>query len=143
MINAKTAKVRVASKGLKPLQEVRPKEDPDLWSCYYGPRSGIQQRLPTDEIAKALASGEGTLWVDVDTRKSDQVALLKDLFKFHPLAIEDTRNQHQRPKVEEYPNHLFLILNPGALAEAECAFRELDVFVAENLVVTVDRKSVV
>src|SRR5687767_12865188 len=142
MINAKTAKVRVASKGLKPLQEVRPKEDPDLWSCYYGPRSGIQQRLPTDEIAKALASGEGTLWVDVDTRKSDQVALLKDLFKFHPLAIEEAVNPEARVKVEEFDRYLLLIVRTVAFREATEDPYDLDTvnisfFLGKNYLVTV------
>ena len=88
------------------------------------------------KLPEILAAG-GCTWVDVTGPDDAEAALMRDLFKFHPLAIEDTRNQHQRPKVEEYPNHLFLILNPGTLADAECAFRELDVFVAENLVVTV------
>lgn len=88
------------------------------------------------KLHEVLAAGTCT-WVDITGPDEPEAALMRDVFHFHPLAIEDTRNQHQRPKVEEYPNHLFLILNPGALAEGECAFRELDVFVADHVVVTV------
>jgi len=88
------------------------------------------------ELPKALATGKLT-WIDITGPDDGEAAMMRDVLNFHPLAIEDTRNQHQRPKVEEYPNHLFLILNPGDLREAECHFRELDVFVAENLIVTV------
>jgi magnesium transporter len=142
MINAKTVKARVASKGLKPLQEVRPKEDPDLWSCYYGPRAGIQQRLPVEEIAKALASGEGTLWVDVDTRKSDQVALLKDIFKFHPLAIEEAVNPEARVKLEEFDRYVLLIVRTVAFCETTEDPYDLDTvnisfFLGKNFLVTV------
>ena len=142
MINAKTVKARVAPKGLKPLQEVRPKEDPDLWSCYYGPREGIQQRLPVDEIAKALASGEGTLWVDIDTRKSDQVALLKDVFKFHPLAIEEAVNPDARVKLEEFDRYVLLIVRTVAFCETTEDPYDLDTvnisfFLGKNFLVTV------
>jgi magnesium transporter len=142
MINAKTVKARVASKALKPLQEVRPKEDPDLWSCYYGPTTGIQQRLPADEIAKALASGEGTLWVDVDTRKSDQVALLKDVFKFHPLAIEEAVNPEARVKLEEFDRYVLLIVRTVAFCETTEDPYDLDTvnisfFLGKNFLVTV------
>ena len=88
------------------------------------------------KLTEVLAAGTCT-WVDVTGPDDAEAAMLRDVFKFHPLAIEDTRNQHQRPKVEEYPKHLFLILNPGELCDCEVRFRELDVFVAENLVVTV------
>lgn len=142
MSNAKTVKARVAPKGLKPLQEVRPKEDPDLWSCYYGPRAGIQQRLPVDEITKALASGEGTLWVDVDTRKSDQVALLKDIFKFHPLAIEEAVNPEARVKLEEFDRYVLLIVRTVAFCETTEDPYDLDTvnisfFLGKNFLVTV------
>src|SRR5258705_805307 len=117
MSDAKTVKVKLAPKALKPLQEVRPSTDPNLWSCYYGPRDGIKQRLPVEDIAKALASGDGTLWVDIDTRQPEQVALLKDLFKFHPLAIEEAVNPESRVKLEEFDSYILLIVRTGAFCE--------------------------
>jgi magnesium transporter len=59
------------------------------------------------------------------------------VFQFHPLAIEDTRNQRQRPKVEEYPGYLFTILNAVSLQGDEVTFTELDVFAGERYIVTV------
>jgi magnesium transporter len=91
---------------------------------------------PAEDLSKLLASG-ALLWVDITGPDDAEAAMLRDVFHFHPLAIEDTRNQQQRPKVEEYPDHLFMILNPGLLQDSQCAFRELDVFVAKGLVVTV------
>ena len=91
------------------------------------------------KLKTVLAAGT-FLWLDVTGPDDVEAAMMRDLFHFHPLAIEDTRNQHQRPKVEEYPQHLFLILNPGELCDCEVRFRELDIFVAENLLVTVHPK---
>ena len=89
---------------------------------------------------RAVVAAGTFAWVDITGPDDEEAALLRDLFHFHPLAIEDTRNQHQRPKVEEYPRHLFMILNPGELCDCEVQFRELDVFAAEHLIVTVHPK---
>ena len=127
---------------LKPIQNVRPSTDPHLWSCYYGPREGIKQKLPVKEIASALASGEGTLWVDIDTRKSEQVALLKDLFHFHPLAIEEAINPESRVKLEEFDKYVLLIVRTLAFCETTEDPYDLDTvnisfFLGSNFLVTV------
>ncbi|OLE30073.1 MAG: hypothetical protein AUG44_02175 [Actinobacteria bacterium 13_1_20CM_3_71_11] len=130
------------STALKPIQDVRPSTDPHLWSCYYGPAEGIKQKLPVKEIARALASGEGTLWVDIDTRKSEQVALLKDLFHFHPLAIEEAVNPESRVKLEEFDRYVLLIVRTIAFCETTDDPYDLDTvnisfFLGKNFLVTV------
>lgn len=142
MSNAKTVQARSRDKALKPLQEIPPSEDPNLWSCFCGPREGIKQRLPVEEIARALASGEGTLWVDIDTRKSEQVALLKDLFKFHPLAIEEAVNPDSRVKVEEFDQYVLLIVRTVAFCETtedpyDLETVNISFFLGKNYLVTV------
>lgn len=84
-----------------------------------------------------LAQPDGVLWVDMVGPSDDDVRLMRDVFHFHPLAIEDTTNQRQRPKVEEYKDHLFMILNPVNDYSDELTFRELDVFVTHTTVVTI------
>lgn len=96
------------------------------------------QPIPVEELPRRLADGSSRLWVDITGPEATHLEAMERLFRFHPLAIEDTRNQRQRPKAEEYDDHLFLILNPAsAEPEAEETFRELDVFVAARLLVTV------
>jgi magnesium transporter len=100
----------------------------------YGP-SGCRQ-IEAQEVAATLAGGRDCLWIDVTGPGADGEALLRDVFHFHALAVEDTLNQRQRPKAEVYGDHLFLILNPVS-NDGHPAFRELDVFVGTNYVVTV------
>jgi magnesium transporter len=53
---------------------------------------------------------EAVLWVELDGLSNLQ--FLKDLgdrFSLHPLALEDVLNLGQRPKVEPYENHLFIV----------------------------------
>jgi len=79
------------------------------WSCYHGGQ-GAQNHLSVEEIKRALASGSGTLWLDIDNRKPEEVALLTDVFGFHPLAVEDSLNPDSRVKIEEYDGYLILIV---------------------------------
>ncbi len=65
---------------LRLLQDVPPTPEPRLWSCYRDPSGANRQNLSREEIARALGSGVGTLWVDIDTRDDSQVALLKETY---------------------------------------------------------------
>jgi len=89
------------------------------------------------EAIPELLRSAAVLWVDVRGPEEADVRLMEEVFGFHPLAIEDTRNQRQRPKAEEYDGHVFLILNPVRCGVEGAEFRELDVFVGSNYVVTV------
>lgn len=102
---------------ITPTHVPRPTVEPHRWSCYHDPGGGIRQNLSREEIARAVTSGEGTLWVDIDTRAPDQVAMLKDIFNFHPLAREDALNPESRVKVEEYDRYLLFIVRTVAFCE--------------------------
>lgn len=93
--------------------------------------------VETQYLSAALREQTGTLWVDITGPDESDVAVMRDVFGFHPLAIEDTRNQRQRPKLEEYADYLFLILNSARQMGADAELAELDVFVGRNYVVTV------
>lgn len=67
------------------------------------------------EVAQLLAEG-GLLWVDIDSSVRSQHAMLEKVFRFHPLAIEDTLNPNSRVKLEEYEGFLFVIIRGVGLA---------------------------
>jgi magnesium transporter len=100
-----------------------------------GAREAHASELP------GLLAGEETVWVDMTGPTAADVAVMQETFGFHHLAIEDTQNQRQRPKVEEYGDHLFVILNPASHEAWAPGFRELDVFLGRNYVVTVHREA--
>ncbi len=80
------------------------------WSCYYGPDGPVNTDLSVEEIRERLDSGVGTLWVDIDNRDPVQVDLLSEVFRFHPLAIEDSLNPNSRVKFDEYKGFVILIV---------------------------------
>lgn len=48
-------------------------------------------------------------WIDLEAQSPEELALLGERFKFHPLALEDCAHFDQRPKVESYEDHLFVV----------------------------------
>ena len=126
----------------RPLQQVRPSSEPELWTGYNDPNGGIRNDISRDEIARIVASGDGTLWVDIDTRDPNDVSILSDVFHFHPLAIEEATNPQSRVKLEEYDKYLLLIVRTVGFCETTDDPYDLDTvnisfFLGKNFLVTV------
>jgi Mg2+ and Co2+ transporter CorA len=92
------------------------------------------ERLP------ALLGEQGTrVWVDLTEPCGEvEVSITRDIFKFHPLAIEDCFESRVQPKIDEYEEYLYLITHGlHATSTAESAeVVELDAFVGPNYIVT-------
>jgi len=70
----------------------------------------LERDLSPRDIAERVRLGTGALWVDIDSSNRHQYALLEKVFGFHPLAIEDTLNPNTRVKLEEFKDHLFMVI---------------------------------
>jgi len=90
---------------------------------------------------KVAPPPEGVLrWIDLRSQDEAQLELLRERFDFHPLAIEDCAHHDQRPKLEEYRDHLFLVTQGFACAGDkvhELELHELHTFLGERFMVTV------
>src|SRR5689334_10608135 len=62
-----------------------------------------------------LADKKCLFWLDLESPSQDEFALLNDVFHFHPLAVEDAMNPHQRPKIDEYEGYFFAVANEVTL----------------------------
>jgi len=95
------------------------------------------------QISDYCAASEQLLWVDVSDPTGEDFAQLAEEFQFHPLAIEDCRNPHQRPKVDSYPDYYFIVLYEAELkADGQLELRELNLFLGEKYLVTVHSQRV-
>lgn len=95
---------------------------------------------PPQQLAELLARPDTVLWVDMVGPSEDDVRLMREVFGFHPLAIEDTTKQAQRPKLEEYEGYFFMTLHamrPPGQQRQPVALQEIDLFFAPHYVVTV------
>jgi magnesium transporter len=67
-----------------------------------------------------LRSHDGRIrWIDAVDPTDEELACLETEFGLHPLALEDVRKHAQRPKLEQYPNHSFLVAKSAALQEVD------------------------
>ncbi len=92
-----------------------------------------------DQIAGLIAQPDSLVWVDMLAPTSDEHDVLVTQFKFHPLALEDIVHRHQRPKIDVYSDHFFIVVYGVSLEglEQEITLREIGVFLGKNYVVTV------
>lgn len=98
-------------------------------------------------LASALRDSGARFWVDMEKPDDEEIALLDEVFGFHPLAIEDTIQYSQRPKIESY-NHVGDALQQGYFymvihgpdqetLKERLRTKELDLFVSERYLVTI------
>lgn len=84
-------------------------------------------------------------WVDLAESDAESLELLRQRFGFHPLAIEDCAHLDQRPKLEEYRDHLFLVIQGFTCRGArvrQIELHELHAFLGERYLVTVHADAV-
>jgi magnesium transporter len=69
----------------------------------------IEEDFGTDRIGELMrAHPDAVLWLDMFDPDLAALAAVQEEFGLHPLAIEDAVEDHQRPKLDRYPGHLFL-----------------------------------
>src|SRR3989338_8413261 len=71
----------------------------------------ITCNLSRQDLAKILWEKDSLVWVDLDDPSEFESEILIELFNFHPLAIEDCLNDSSEPKIDDYEDHLFLVVH--------------------------------
>ena len=94
-----------------------------------------KERKPNVETIAA----EGLRWVNIDRPSPLECAWLEEQFGFHPLDLEDVLSRNQRPKIDEYPDYLFIVLHFPVFDRAVGRLNagELDIFVGSDYLVTI------
>ncbi len=96
---------------------------------------------PADRLDPAwLAPDSGVkVWVDMQNPSPEEGSILKDVFHFHELAVEDALSALEFPKVESYGDYLYVILHRIDFAAPEHCFQthDVDFFLGHNYLVTI------
>lgn len=83
---------------------------PEIRVLAYSQGELFEQKVDTVAEAKDLVGRYSVTWIDVEGLGDVEVIReFGEAFGLHPLALEDVVHVHQRPKVEEYDEHLFII----------------------------------
>ena len=96
----------------------------------------LEDEVTRPAIERALTQ-DTLLWLDLPDTSPDTLALLSEVFKIHPLAVEDAHEFNQRPKVEDYEDFVYLVAYGSVGLDRPMV--EVHCFYAEHFLVTVHR----
>ena len=105
--------------------------------CYVVDDQGSSETRFDRVTVDRLLADDGFFWLDLDRPSDADFQILRDAFKFHPLAIEDSEQFDQRAKLDEYDDFVFVVAYGAApdddrLVEVHC-------FYSERFLITVHR----
>ncbi len=102
----------------------------------YGPDRLVDEQLDDFDRLSDLLGTFPVVWVNVDGLGDEAtIRKLGEIFGLHSLALEDVVNVHQRPKVEEYADHLFIVLRMVHFNDS-LETEQVGLFLGKNFVVT-------
>ena len=93
------------------------------------------------DIGEYVRRADCLVWVALYNPEPDELAEMQQEFDLHALAVEDAHHGHQRPKIEEYGDSLFVVLHTVEIEGAEVSLGEVDVFVGKNYILSVRNRS--
>ncbi len=94
--------------------------------------------IPVGGLSEVRAEPDTLVWADLVSPTAEELDQMGEEFGIHPLALEDCRNRHQRPKVDEYRDHIFLAAygaEPGRQG-SRSTLHEVDIIAGKQFVLT-------
>jgi len=97
--------------------------------------------IPIEDISEYVSRPDCFVWVAMFEPSPAELDQMAEEFSLHPLAVEDARKGHQRPKIEEFEDSLFAVLHTVELsaegARAPLRVGEVALFVGKNYILSV------
>jgi len=101
--------------------------------------------IPVEDISDHVARPGAFVWVGLLDPTPEELATMAGEFGLHPLAVEDARKGHQRPKIEEYGDSMFAVLKTIEKAppdgDEQYVVGEVAIFVGRNYVLSVRHRA--
>lgn len=94
-----------------------------------------------EDITQTISPPQhGFYWIDGDV---EDLEVLQPLFHLHELALEDVlTEEEQRPKIELYDTHYFIVMNSIRFDDAEIFLRALNIFLGKHYIITITRQKI-
>src|SRR4051794_31316184 len=89
------------------------------------------------EISDYVARPDCFVWVALHDANAAELEEMKQEFGLHELAVEDAHHGHQRPKLEEYGDSLFVVLQMIEMEGKDLRVGEVNIFVGKNYILSV------
>ncbi len=100
--------------------------------------------IAVEDISEYVSRPGCFVWVALFEPDDAELEMMADEFDLHPLAIEDAQKGHQRPKIDEYGESLFAVvqpIEPNPADPKELIVGEVGLFVATGYVLSIRRRS--
>jgi len=102
----------------------------------------VLERVDRDRITE-LRERDEFFWLDVTGPSADEIKMLGELLGLHPVAVEDTVEFNQRPKLDSYGDHILFVFYTVRKGRntGEGLFEpvEVHIYISGGFVVTVRR----
>lgn len=95
-----------------------------------------EEGFDPSRVSDYLQEQGSLVWLDLEDPSEDELRMIQEEFAVHPLAIEDTLHRNQRPKIETYKDHFFLVLHAFRFDGEELVDSEIHAFVGPGFLVT-------
>lgn len=98
----------------------------------------VEEGFTVEQLPELLQDPSLVIWVDMEQPNEADERILLDVFHFHPLTVEDCRENRHYPKVEEFPGYIYFIFHGVTANTSVDRFNtiELDGFMGPNYVIT-------
>ncbi len=93
--------------------------------------------IPGSEIHSYVCRPGCFVWVAMRDRDIALLEEMREQFNLHPLAVEDAQKGHQRPKIEEYGDSLFAVLQMVEPGVPDLRVGEVAIFAGPNYILSV------
>jgi len=104
-------------------------------SVYFGGRRIAD--IPIEEAGLWAAKEGHVVWIGLLEPDRELLLRVQRQFNLHDLAIEDAEHPHQRPKIEQYGDALFIVARTAQLVQGRVNFGETHMFVGKGYIVSV------
>jgi magnesium transporter len=119
--------------------------DAMIRSLFYAQNKPIRKDIAPEEFTKLIRQRTGFLWIDVESEPVENTLPILQSFKFHPLAIDDALQETHVPKLDDWGDYLYIVLNYMATKENgnswDTETEELDIFLGANYLITLHDSS--
>src|SRR5947199_6530717 len=93
--------------------------------------------IAIDDASSWRSKPNHVVWIGLHEPDMSVLTRVQRQFELHDLAIEDAVHAHQRPKIEQYGDALFIVARTAQLDGDSIAFGETHLFVGEGYLVSV------
>ncbi|MGZ3183922.1 MAG: magnesium/cobalt transporter CorA [Telluria sp.] len=97
--------------------------------------------IPVADISEYIVKPDTFVWVALRDADAAELRTMQEEFGLHELAVEDAMRGHQRPKIEEYGQTLFVVMHTVEADGPGVTVGEVDVFIGPHFALSSRRNS--